>query len=71
MSECTVRPILDAVSSTVCLIHTRTGLIVAKMIASLCIPSCAMQVWAAGEGGGGVKSIQRSCDQTTSKGGLM
>ena len=42
MSKGTVRAILNAVTSAICLIHTCTGLIVAQMVAPLRVTCCAM-----------------------------
>lgn len=52
VSKGTVWPILNTVASSVCLIHTCTGLIVAKVVASLCVPRSTMEVGAPVERGG-------------------
>ena len=56
--EGTVRAILDAVASGVCLIHTCAGLVVAEVVASLRVPGRAVQVGAAA-GRGEERVIQR------------
>ena len=44
VGKCTVGPVLDAVSSGVSLIDTRACLVVAKVVASLSITGCPMEV---------------------------
>lgn len=53
VSKGTVRSILNTVSSGICLIHTCAGLVVAQVVASLCVTCCAMQIGAAAERGRG------------------
>ena len=49
-----MRSILYTVASRVCLVHTRTCLVVPKVISSLSVPSCAMEVRTPGDRAVGV-----------------
>ena len=53
MCEGTVRSVLDAVTSDIGLIDTRTGLIVSEMVASLCVACRPVKVGTTGGEMGG------------------
>ena len=44
VSKRTMWTVLDAVPPGVCLIHTGAGFVVAKVVASLCVSSCSMEI---------------------------
>jgi hypothetical protein len=63
MGESTVRPILDTVASRVSFIHTSAGFVVTKMVPSLCVTSCPVQIRTAKEGGNGEEGFGRVNDE--------